>query len=257
MAGNDNLNTLGRKIFFLHPSALIQNQIVAELAQEEYEVYILRDESKLRHILGKYPDSIVFANISDGMKESAWEAWIRGIMGNQETSQVDVGVLSSTQDDTLREKYTEQLKVSCGYTVVKSDILSAIRQVTANLTNVNAKGRRKYIRALMDGETVTTVNIPVDGNFVNGTIKDISVVGFSCTFDEDPQLTKNRLFADIQIRLQTQLLKVEGIAFGSRQDGSSKVYVILFTQRIDPDVRTRIRKYIQTTLQNRMDHEFR
>jgi hypothetical protein len=47
---------------------------------------------------------------------------------------------------------------------------------------------------------------------------------------------------------------VEGIVFGSRTDhGGEKVYVILFTQRIDPDVRIKIRKYIQQNLQNKMN----
>jgi hypothetical protein len=35
MAENENIGPLGKKIFFLHPSALIQNQIITELAQEE------------------------------------------------------------------------------------------------------------------------------------------------------------------------------------------------------------------------------
>ena len=51
------------------------------------------------------------------------------------------------------------------------------------------------------------------------------------------------------------LIKVEAIAFGSRTDGGEKSYVLLFTQRIDPDVRVKIRKYIQVNLQNKMDSE--
>jgi hypothetical protein len=97
----------------------------------------------------------------------------------------------------------------------------------------------------------------MNGTFVNGIIKDISVVGLSCSFTDDPKLAKNSLYGDIQIRLQTQLLKAEGIIFGSRMDGDEKVYVILFTQRIDPDARIRIRKYIQSTLQSRMDNELK
>jgi hypothetical protein len=122
---------------------------------------------------------------------------------------------------------------------------------------VDAKGRRKYIRASTEKEANTTVNFPINGTFVNGVIKDISVVGFSCAFSDDPGLTKNSLFQDIQIKLQTMLIKAEGIIFGSRMDGESKVYVVLFTQRIDPEVRTRIRKYIQSNLQSKMDAEFK
>jgi hypothetical protein len=53
------------------------------------------------------------------------------------------------------------------------------------------------------------------------------------------------------------LLKAEGIVFGSRMDGLEKIYVILFTQRIDPDVRIKIRRYIQSNLQAKMDGELK
>ena len=250
-------NSLGRKIFFLHPSALVQNQIVSELAQEEFEVYSAKDETKLKRVLKKYPDSIVFACINEGMKESEWEEWIRGIMGSSETSGVDIGILTFASDEALKKKYVEHFKVRCGFTVLKSDTSSITKQLMIILNGVNAKGRRKFIRAVMENDTNTTVNLPMNGTFVNGIIKDVSVVGFSCAFKDDPGLTKNSLYNDIQIRLQTQLLKAEGIVFGSRMDGEQKTYVILFTQRIDPNIRAKIRKYIQSRLQSKMDSEFK
>jgi hypothetical protein len=52
------------------------------------------------------------------------------------------------------------------------------------------------------------------------------------------------------------LLKVEAVVLGSRTDSSGeKVYVLLFTQRIDPDVRVKIRVYVQHNLQSKMDFE--
>jgi len=249
--------SLGRKIFFLHPSAIVQNQVIEELAQEEFEAYVAKDETKLRQALKKYPDSIVFANISEGMKESAWGEWIKSVMTTAETAGVDVGVLASTEDPNLRNKYTVQYKVRCGYTVMKSDFPALMKKLINILNSVNAKGRRKYVRALTSNETNTTVNFPMNGTFINGSIKDISTVGFSCTFAENHEIVKNSLFSDIQIRLQTQLLKAEGIVFGSRPEGLDKVYVILFTPRTSPDVKTRIRKFIHSFLQSRMDSELK
>ena len=249
--------SLGRKVFFLHPQAFIQNQLVSELAQEEFEVYVIKDEGKLRNLLRKFPDSIVFASINEVLKDSVWEEWIRGVISNPEMKNVSIGVLVSINDDEVKQKYTEEMKIQCGYTYVKSDFNVLLRTVITILNSVNAKGRRKYLRALMDNDANTTVNIPHNGAYVKGAIKDISVVGFSCSFVEDPELTKNSLFPDIQIRLQSQLLKVEGIVFGSRMDGNEKVYVVIFTQRVDPNMKSRIRKYIQLTLQARMDDEIR
>jgi hypothetical protein len=257
MANEGNEDILGRKLFFLYPSAVIQNQVAAELIQQEYEVYIIKDHAKLRNILKKYPASIVFANINDGMGEKEWEGWIRGVMGDPETSGVDIGIICAGEDEVLKRKYLSQVKIRCGYTVVKSDLSLAIKQLTDILNAADAKGRRKYIRATTENEANITANFPLNGAFVNGVIKDISVVGFSCAFDTDPELVKNTLFQDLQIKLQSILIKAEGIVFGSRMDGSNKIYVILFTQRIDPDVRTKIRKYMQSNLQAKLDNLFK
>lgn len=249
--------SLGRKIFFLYPSAIIQNHIVTELAQEEFEVYVVKDEKKLKRVLKNYPDSIVIANISDGMKEKEWEDWIRGVMGSAETKGVDIGILSYDTNEAVMRKYAEHYRVRCGYIVMKSDTNAVIKQLVTILHSNNAKGRRKYIRVLTDKETNVTVNLPINGTYVTGSIKDVSVVGFSCCFSDDPDLTKNSLFTDIQLRLQTSLLKAEGIVFGSRMETGLKNYVILFTQRMDPNVRARIRNYIQSNLQSKMDEELK
>jgi hypothetical protein len=255
MMENDSTGALGRKIFFLYPSALTQNQIITELTQEEYEVYIIKDEDKLRKSLERFPNSILFASVNEVMKESAWDELIKNVIENPQTSAVDIGIIASVNSEIAKSKYLEQYKARCGYVVMKSDIDAAIKQVINNLNNVNAKGRRKYLRMIMDKETNATVNLPMHGTFVNGTIKDISVVGFSCSFTDDPLLAKNGLFGDIQLRLQSQLFRAEGIVFGSRMDGPEKIYVILFTQRLDPSARTKIRKYIQSNLQSRLEQE--
>jgi len=257
MAEGDIQSSFGKKVFFLHPSALVQNQVISELAQEEFEVYILKDEAKLRQAISIYPDSIVFASINETMKEEAWDKLVRTIMGTPETEKVKVGIIASVNNEELKKKYVDQYKVACGFTVVKSDYIEAARQLVDILDSVDAKGRRKFLRLLMDNDSKTTVNLPINGTYINGLIKDISVVGFSCVFDEDPRLTKNGLFSDIQIRLQSQLIKAEGIVFGSRMDGEEKCYVILFSKRIDPSVRTKIRKYIQASLQHNIEKELK
>ncbi|MDR1904590.1 MAG: PilZ domain-containing protein [Treponema sp.] len=251
---NNHSDYLGKKIFFLHPSATIQNVVAEELIQQEYEVYIVKDHIKLREILKKYPDSVVFANINDGMPEKEWETWIRAVIADLK-GKIGIGILTSNNDDTLHRKYTVSIKCQCGFTVLKSDLNVSIKQLYEHLQAVDAKGRRKYLRLTLDNDSMTTVNLPLNGTFINGAIKDISVVGLSCAFTDDPELSKNTLFQDIQIKLQSQLLKTEGIIFGSRIDSTEKIYVILFTQRIDPDVRTRIRKYIQQNLQAKLDKE--
>jgi hypothetical protein len=250
-------NILGKKIFFLHPSAVVQNQIVVELAQQEFEVYVVKDHEALVRVLKKYPGSVIFVDIDERMSEEKWEAWIREIMNNPATGQNSIGVLSVNDDEALQRKYVNSVKVRCGYTVLKADMNKVIKHLLEILKALDAKGRRKYLRAVSENESLTTINLPLNGTFVNGTIKDISVVGLSCVFAEDPELAKNTLVQNIQVKLQSTILKVEGIIFGSRPDGASKIYVILFTQRMDPDTRAKIRTYIQRNYQTKMDAELK
>jgi hypothetical protein len=253
----DDPDQLGKKIFFLYPSTIMQNEVAAELIQQEYEVYVVRDHQKLLKILKRYPDSIVLVNIDDRMPEGDWETWIRNVLAEPAAAMVQIGILSANDDEVLERKYINSVKVQCGYTIIKSDTNKAVKQLLDILKAVDAKGRRKYIRATSENKALTTLNLPHNGAYINGTIKDISVVGLSCVFSEDPELERNSLCPNIQIKLQSMLLKAEGIVFGSRMDGLDKIYVILFTQRIDPDVRTKIRRYIQSNLQAKMDEELK
>jgi hypothetical protein len=178
-------------------------------------------------------------------------------MEASDTKNVSIGIVTANDDEQIKRKYLITLKVTCGYTILKFDLDKAVSHIMSVLQAVNAKSRRKYIRATVENEPNTTVNLPWGGEFVNGQIKDISVVGISCTLETNPEIPKNTLFNDIQIKLQSSLLKVEGVVFGSRMEGSEKIYVLLFTQRNDPDVKSRIRRYIQQNMQGKIDIELR
>jgi hypothetical protein len=251
---SDNVAEItGKKIFFLYPTASVQNQIIAELIQHEYEVYIAKDHSRLFRALKKYSDSILYINIDEKIPENEWEKWISGV--HTAMPDINIGIFSASTDEDLPIKYINKLHAKCGFFSLKLDMSKIAEQVLEILNAMNVKGRRKYIRATVESEPNAVMNMPFDGDFINGNIRDISIVGTSCAFDHDPDLTKNSLLRDIQMKLHSMLLKVEAVVFGSRKESGEKKYVFLFTQRIDPDVRVKIRKYIQASLQSLMDHE--
>lgn len=257
MADSNNPEVLGKKVFFIHPSALTQNEIVSELAQQEYEVYVIRDAGKMTKVLSRYPSAVVFASIDETLQPKDWEAFIQGIMENDAAKNVVVGVIVNTDNDNTKRLYLNTLKVSGGYVPLKPDTGTAIKNILEILKAADAKGRRKYVRADTRSDSAASINIPVNGRYANGTIWDISVVGLACVFSEDPELEKNSLLSDIQIKLQSSILRVEGLVFGSRMSDEEKVYVIVFTKKIDSMVRTKIRAYIQKNLQSKMDQEMK
>jgi hypothetical protein len=216
---------------------------------------VSKDAAATKRVLHKYPNSIVFADINERMPEPEWEKWIRAVQA--ELPDVMIGILSAAQNDEIIEKYVDLIKIRCGYVVLRTEISKSISHLLEILKNVDAKGRRKYIRANTENEVNTTVNLPSGADFITGNIKDISVVGFSCSFPSDPQFVKNSLVKDIQIKLQTMLIKAEAIVFGSREDEHIKTYVMLFTKKTSPEVHAKIRKYIQQNLQGKMDLQFR
>jgi len=248
-----NTDIVGKKIFFLYPSNAMMVQIIPELIQQEYEVYIVKDHARLPRVLKRYKETVVFINIDEGQPEAEWEKWMETV--SNATPGTLFGIFSSNSSDDLKDKYVNKLKVSCGYMALKHDMSKAGESVQEILKVLNIKGRRKYLRASPDRDTIATINIPYGNDYVNGTLRDISTVGFSCILTNNPEIPKNMLQKDIQLKLQSMLLKVEGVVFGSRTEGPDKIYVFLFTQKVDSDVRSRIRKYIQQTLQGRMDNE--
>ena len=130
MAEDANTGSLGRKVFFLHPSAFMLNaQIIDELAQEEFEVYIIKDENKIRQALELYPDSILFASINEALKENAWIDLIREIHSSPATKNVDIAFIASSSDEALKQKFTGLFGFNCGYAIVKSDVEKALYYV--------------------------------------------------------------------------------------------------------------------------------
>jgi hypothetical protein len=257
MADTDGpMDIVGKKIFFLFPTVVVQNKIITELIQQEYEVYVAKNKDTIRRVLREYKNSIVFVDINEHLKESEWETWITAVKDAPDTKTTSIGIVTANDDEKIKRKYLLTIKVN-SYTVLKFDLDKAIIHLLEILQTADAKGRRKFIRATTTKESNVTLNLSVNGSFKNGQIKDISVVGISCTIEDNPDLTKNTLLKDIQIKLQTAIIKVEAIVFGIRMEGYEKVYVLLFTQRIDPDVRTKIRKYIQHNLQSKMDNELK
>ncbi|MCL2804690.1 MAG: pilus assembly protein PilZ [Treponema sp.] len=243
----------GKKVFFLYPTNSMVNQVITELAQHEFEVYAAKNHTRLEKVLKKYPDAIIFANIDEKMSIQEWERWINGI--GKLFPNIKLGVFSVNNDEQFKEKFIKSNRISCGFLSLKNDMSKAYTVILEMLNILDVKGRRKYLRASVERETNVTLNMPLGGEFVNAVIKDISVVGISCVFNHDPALSKNAIIKDIQIKLHSMLIKAETVVFGSREAYGEKIYVLLFTQKIDPEVRVKIRKYIQQNLQNKMDME--
>ncbi|MDR2792215.1 MAG: PilZ domain-containing protein [Treponema sp.] len=254
----ENIEITGKKIFFLYPQTIVRNEVVSDLVMQEFEAYIVQDHVALRRVLKDFPNSIVFVNLDEKtVPEKEWAEWIHGIMTDPVTKQTSIGLLSSNASDDIKQKYLIEAEITCGFTHISTDLKKVIAHLYQILMQHNAMGRRKYIRITTDGDAQTTANMLVDGHFISASIRDISSAGFSCIFPQDPGFQKGALVPDIQLKLQSSLIRTEAIVLGSHPDELTQVYVFVFTPRTDSDVRFKIRKYIHTAIQNKMDIELK
>ncbi len=76
----------GRKVFFLYPHSVLNEDLLVEILSNEYEVYSLRDHEAAEKIAERHPGSIFFVNIDEALRESQWEAWIRRLVSQPSTA---------------------------------------------------------------------------------------------------------------------------------------------------------------------------
>lgn len=250
------MNDESKKVFFLYPPSVVRERLITLLLEQEFEVYVLRDIAIASTVIRKYPESILFINIDDGMAEPEWAEWIKARMENPETKAVGFGIVTYNGDEALRKKYLMDIGVGYGFIILKLGLEESAKILVATLNAAEAKGRRKYVRANCLSDPLATINMKDNLKFISGKISDISVVGLSCVFDEDPMFTKNELINDVQLKLKASLILTQVIVFGTRKDADGKtVYVLLFSRAMDNIAREKIRSFIQVSIQYEMEQE--
>ena len=109
---------LAKKVFFLHPHSVIQQELVRELVSYEYAVYLVSDHKKFRSVVKEFSEPIVFINIDDEMDAEGWNDYISDMMESEDNSAM-IGVLTYNEDKELAKTYLMDLMIPCGYIKLK------------------------------------------------------------------------------------------------------------------------------------------
>jgi hypothetical protein len=246
---------LGRKVFFLYPPSVIRDELIRRLLDQEYEVYMLKDIKVIDKLVRKYPDAICFANIDSGLDEAQWEEWIRKTVSDPVLGRLGIGIVTYNQDEALQKKYLMDIGIQCGFVKLKLGLEESTKILLATLAANEAKGRRKYVRANCVHDAISGINVREGPIQATGKLRDISVIGFSCVLDPDPEFRKNTVLHDIQLKLRATLVRTQAVILGSRQEGDRTVYVMIFPPSLDGVSRDKIRTYIQSSLQSEIERE--
>jgi hypothetical protein len=243
----------GKKVFLLYPHSVIRDEMLDILIMSGFETYTLRDHKKALRILERFPDSIMFINIDEGMPETEWETYIRALQENPKTAGTRLGILSYNQDKSLMEKYLMEITVPCGYVQLKLGIQESTRIILNALQANEAKGRRKFIRAFCEDDVNATMNYKGPEKLYQGKLLDISSAGLAARITGFPEQAVNTVLREVQLKLRGALVMTDAILMGRRKD-DQEVWVLLFDpSKMNQDSKLVIHRYIKQCLQKYID----
>jgi len=217
----------GKKVFLLYPHSVIREEMLDYLISSGFETYTLFDHKRAVKILERFPGSIMFINIDEGMSEKEWEAYVKSIQENPKTRGTMLGILSYNQDKSLMEKYLMDLNVPCGYIQLKLGIQESAKIIHNALYANEANGRRKYLRSFCEDDIHATMNYKCDEGFFQGKILDISSAGIAAKIPKFPAIKPHTLLYGVQLNLKGALVMVDAILVGKRGDDPD-VFILLF-----------------------------
>jgi len=253
---NSGVSAAGKKVFLLYPHSVIREEMLDDLIMNGFETYTLHDHKRAIKILERFPDSIMFINIDEGMPEKEWEVYIKSIQENPKTKETRLGILSYNQDIKLMEKYLMKLSVPCGYIQLKLGMQESSKIILNALYVNEAKGRRKCIRAFCEDEVSTSMNYKSDeGLFFQGQILDISSAGVAARIPKFPaMLTLNTMLRGVQLRLKGALVMVNAILVGKRSDDINVCILVFDPSSLNPANKQVIHHFIKQNLQKYIDN---
>ena len=246
------INTIGKKIFLLYPHSVIRDEMLDWLIMAGYETYTVVNEKKALKLLEKFPGSIMFVNIDDGLKEDEWETYIRGVLENPKTKDSRLGIMSYNQDQKLMKKYLMELVLPCGYIQLKLGFEESKNIILHALEANEAQGRRKCLRAECEDDINAIMNFKDDLGLRQGKILDISSTGIAARILSRADLPANSLIRNVQLKLRGGILMSDMIVMGQRMNDKT-VYVMLFASKLSEDDKLIIHRYIKQCLQKYMD----
>ena len=247
-------NLIGKKVYFIYPNSVIQAEMVAELIKEEYEIYLVKDYLKALTLFRRYPNSVVFINIDEGQEEPQWEEYVQTLQSDPDLESLQIGIMTYNTDPVLAQKYLMDLMVSGGFVKLSLGLKESTALVKKVLEANEARGRRKFLRVRC-GDKNSTLNFRHGEKTLVGTVMDISSAGMACTFEPDPHMVHHSAVESIQLKLKGILCLVSGVVMGSRMEGDKLVYVILFSNKTNPEVKGKIQNFMMWALQQQVEAE--
>lgn len=242
-----------RRVFFVNPPSVVQDQIIDVLIRAEYEIAIIKDYRWIFPLMIRYPRSIFYLNfeyhISD--RDRNWDWVIDRIRDDQDQHGSSVGIIgyNITPEDT--NHFVMEKSVECGCVQLRLGTIESAKILLKSLELSEARGRRKFVRVRApEGKSSLTLKTP--NGLRTGHLLDLSSAGFAVVFENgDIDLSPGTSLDDIQLRLWGSVVGgIAGKVVGRRSaENGSLIHVVLFEPKIQGEQKSKIHGFIRRVLQ--------
>lgn len=256
MAGAEasKVDLFGRKIFFLNPAYSVRNEVITELQNEEYEVYIIESYRDAKNLLRLNENAILFINVDAQLAMNSWYNFIRTFEKEDVLSSIYVGIISERIRPADRELFLTTAQIPAGITMLDTDMKFITESILGILKEANAKGRRQYVRANLSHDKEASLFWNHGTKMHQLKLLDISSVGMSVTVP--PALAqivgKNFILRDVTLRLGSKQIVIEAVVFAVKEIPDGIMWVLLLLPNTSTKTRSIIRQYVSETFQKIM-----
>lgn len=244
----------GRKTFFIVPDVtLLPETYLEDFMARGYETYIIGDDrycplkAKVEVIIETFTDSILFFYIDAQVKGVRWERYIKELQ-QKYAGRILIGVLyakrqSDEEKKRLEKYYLFDVGIQCGCISLEYQKAKNFALIDKVMYANQACGRRKNIRAICD--TRSKVSIVTKHGQIKGSVLDVSLSHFSCTFESTVDIQLYEKVPKILININGLHFATDAILIMQRKKNGVMLYVFVFSnslgqQGIEADMRPRL-----------------
>ena len=243
---NGSFRSTGRKVLFIDPPSVIEDQMIQFLITAQYEAAVVKDVAQIQPLLQKYPDAVIYFNLDSRTGKEVQEKIMTNILSSKKQNNYVVGILSYDKNEEVAQKYLMEMGASGGYITLDLGFKKSAQILVRALDAAEAKGDRQYVRVKVPNGK-GALNIETETEKYSGEIIDISIVGMACTINTT--FSKGTYLQNIQMRLWGQLINISGTVAGNRDSSGTQISVIMFDPDLDPKTRSKINMFLKRVMQ--------
>lgn len=242
-----------RKVFFLHPQAVIQDDLVRALLEDNFEACLVRNPVSAKTLIREFPDAVLLIQIDSGLSRDAWMSYATEIKANPVFAALTLCVLSVSDASSLRDPFRgPESPFSHIISYARFDFGKTLQELREYLTDEKTRLPGNQIRGTSPESHEVSVVFVRDDMRYTGTLKDITIAGLTCRLAQEELLPSEVPVPAIIVTYGKTQFSVVGRIAGKHGTDAS-IHLILFDEGTKIERRKEIYDLIQACFQAEID----